>query len=66
MSIIEEILLFYYIEYTDLGENIKEKLFGSNIFRYLKNINYSSSNPGNLDFFYDTDLNELEKYNLKK
>ncbi len=36
MSIIEEILLFYYIEYTDLGENIKEKLYGSNIFRDLK------------------------------
>ena len=65
MSIIEEILLFYYIEYTDLGENIKEKLYGSNIFRDLKNINYSS-NPNNLDFFYDTDLNDLEKYNLKK
>lgn len=65
MSIIEEILLFYYIEYTDLGENIKEKLYGSNIFRDLKNSNYSS-NPDNLDFFYDTDLNELKKYNLKK
>lgn len=65
MSIIEEILLFYYIEYTDLGENIKEKLYGSNIFRDLKNINYSS-NPNNLDFFYDTDLDDLEKYNLKK
>ncbi|WP_343449110.1 hypothetical protein [Enterococcus lactis] len=63
MSILEEILFFYYVEYTDFGENIKEKLYGTNIFTDLKNLGYNN-NPESSDFCYKNDLQYINKYNL--
>ena len=62
MFIIEEILLFYYIEYTSDGSNSKSKLQNSGIFKELKFIG-NEKNPDSLSFFFEKDTENLSFYN---
>lgn len=62
MFIIEEILLFYYIEYTSDGFNSKSKLQNSGIFKELKFIG-NEKKPDSLSLFFEKDTENLSFYN---
>lgn len=62
MFLIEEILLYYYIEYTFDGSNGKEVLQGSRVFNDLMLINHEES-PSSLKFYFSEDMKKVKAYN---
>ncbi|WP_233619167.1 MULTISPECIES: putative phage abortive infection protein [unclassified Enterococcus] len=62
MFLIEEILLYYYIEYTSNGSCCKKILQGSGIFDDLKMINYEE-NPSSIKFYFSKDMEKIVAYN---
>ena len=62
MFIIEEILLFYYVEYTSDGSINKRELQSSGIFKDLKSIGYEKK-ADSLNFFFKEDTEKIKNYN---
>ncbi|MFS0937982.1 hypothetical protein [Enterococcus casseliflavus] len=65
MFLIEEILLYYYIEYTFDGSNGKKVLQGSGIFSDLILINHEESRSS-LKFYFSEDMKKVKSYKQAK